>query len=351
MKHTVLAMMGSIVLLASCKEQKSEVRSLPADVIPVRVVSPETAANGGTTEVTGSFTTDDEVYLSFKNGGIINRVYVKDGDAIRKGQVLATLDMTEINAMVAQYKLGAEKARRDYDRVHNLYVDSVATLEQLQNAKTAMDLATQQLDAATFNQRYSQIVADKAGYVLKKMVSEGQLVAAGTLVFLVNGAGSAGWLLRVAVSDAQWASIHVHDEADITAGTASTDVLKGTVVRKSEGVDPASGLLTADIQLSTQKGSGIAAGMFGKAVIHTSRSSGADTNAWYIPYEALLDGDGRTGYVFVTGDGQTAHKVKVTIAALEKDRIAIHDGLEGAGQVIVTGSAYLSENSKIRIEK
>ncbi|MFX4370069.1 hypothetical protein ABTA37_20270, partial [Acinetobacter baumannii] len=73
--------------------------------------------------------------------------------------LIATLNLTEINAQVQQAEIAYEKALRDYKRVTNLYKDSVANLEQMQNAKTALDVAQQQVTAANFNKNYSEIKA------------------------------------------------------------------------------------------------------------------------------------------------------------------------------------------------
>ncbi|MBK8884570.1 MAG: biotin/lipoyl-binding protein [Bacteroidales bacterium] len=110
----------------------------------------------GSVQSSGQFTTDDETMLSFKTGGIVDRIYVKEGDKIRKGQLLATLDLTEISSQVNQSQIAYEKAARDYNRIENLQKDSVASLEQLQNSKTGLELAKQQLAAAKFNLQYSK---------------------------------------------------------------------------------------------------------------------------------------------------------------------------------------------------
>ena len=73
--------------------------------------------------------------------------------------MLATLNLTEVNAAAEQASLAYQKAERDYERASNLYQDSVATLEQMQNAKTALDVARQQYNSAGFNrtiQKYGQ---------------------------------------------------------------------------------------------------------------------------------------------------------------------------------------------------
>lgn len=348
--NTLLLVIPLSAGISACSEKKAETNNTPkTEVIPVKVMPLQKGNSLKTISVSGQFTTDDEVYLSFKTGGVINKLYVKEGDAVKQGQLLATLNLTEINAQVQQATLGHEKAVRDYNRVMNLYKDSVATLEQLQNAKTAMELAQQQLSAARFNLNYSEIRAPRAGYVLRKMANEGQVVASGTPVFQTNGAQAAQWLLRVGLSDAEWAAVHAGDKAMIEIESLPGQTFEGVISRKSEGVDPASGSFVADIKLSS-KPSAIASGMFGKATVTPAQANAAATaSTWNIPYDALLDGDGSTGYVFVTSDNKTAVKTRVMIAGMEKDHILVSDGLQDAQNLIISGSAYLTDKSPIRI--
>lgn len=319
------------------------------DIIPVKVMELQKQQNNVTMAVSGQFTTDDEVMLSFKTGGIISSLLVKEGDAVKRGQLLATLNPTEVNAQLAQAKLTAEKSKRDYQRTKSLYADSVATLEQLQNSKTAMQQAQQQLNTASFNRQYSEIRAAKDGYILKKMANPGQQIAAGTAILQTNGAASGKWMLRVGMSDREWSALKLNDLAVISTATLSGQQLAGRVSRKAEGVDPATGTFTVDIRLTGKKPDGIAAGMFGKAII-TPAQQGKVTEAWQIPYEALLDGDGSTGYVFVTNDGKTAQKVAVTIAGIEKNIVTISSGLAQSKSIIISGSAYLTDNSLINVQ-
>ena len=332
---------------ASCSARTEPIKKIHSDIIPVKTILLKQYSASTTINVSGQFTTDDEVMLSFKTTGIINKIYVKEGDAIQKGQLLATLNLTEIDASLEQARLAFEKATRDHQRIVNLFNDSVATLEQVQNAKTSMDLAAQQLNSVEFNRRFSEIRAESNGYVLRKLASEGQQVSSGTTVFQTNGAGSGKWILRSGVTDKQWAAIHIGDPAEIGTASSGGQGLQGKVTRKSEAADPANGLFSIDITITEKHPGKIAAGMFGNGIIHESDHL---TNGWSIPYEALLDGDGSTGYVFVTSDNKTATRVRVVVAGMEKDHVIISQGLENAGSLIISGSAYLTDQSLITIQ-
>ncbi|WP_254070865.1 efflux RND transporter periplasmic adaptor subunit [Pedobacter sp. L105] len=338
-----------ISMLAACTSHPAAVSQIDAAVIPVKIMELKKENSNSTMAVSGQFTTDDEVMLSFKTGGIISSLAVKEGDAVKKGQLLATLNPTEINAQVQQAQLSLEKAKRDYQRTQNLYKDSVATLEQLQNGKTSLQQAQQLLSMVSFNRQYSEIRAPKDGYILKKLANPGQQIAAGTAVLQTNGAASGKWMLRVGISDREWSMLQLNDHAVIQTTALPGQLLDGVVSRKAEGIDAVTGTFTADITLTGKKPQAIAAGMFGKATITPTHNSHTEGN-WQIPYEALLDGDGTIGYVFVTDDNKRAHKVKVTVAGIDKNTVTITDGLGQSRALIISGSAYLTDNSAITIQ-
>jgi RND family efflux transporter MFP subunit len=344
---TIFALIAAALVLQSCGKSKPEAKMVSAtDTIPVKIVSLERSSADAGINASGQFTTDDETYLSFLTGGIVKQLLVKEGDRIRKGQLLATLDLTAINAMVNQAKLGLEKANRDLVRVTNLQKDGFATLEQLQNAQTAVDIAQQQLESARFNLKYSEIRAVADGFVMKRFVNAGQLVSTGSPIFQTNGAGDGKWYLKVGVSDKEWNAISEGDEATVECETFGKPV-RAVVTRKAESSDPYTGTFAIDLTLKESTTATIASGMFGKATIRPVKK----TNTWTIPYAALLDGDASEGFVFVTDDRKTVQKVPVRVASVQHNSVVISEGLENHKHLIVSGSAYLNETSAISIKQ
>lgn len=341
---TIAAAFWASVALAACNQAETPTTEVE-DRIPVRTLSLLSDTMSQTFSVSGQFTTDDETLLSFKTGGIIQKLYVEEGDPVRKGQLLATLNLTEVNAAVAQARLGLQKAERDYERANRLYLDSVATLEQMQNAKTALELARQQYASAGFNQQYSEIRATQSGYVLKKYVNEGQITGPGNPVFLINGASDAKWRLKLGLSDRQWAAMQLGDPALVSTELAPGKEFAAKVVKKSEGLDPQTGTFQLLLELENIPRGLLASGLFGKAKLYPRGSQ----TGWAIPFDALLDGDAQEAYVFITNDGKTAVRQKVEVGRVDKDAVWIESGLENARELIVSGSAYLSHGSPIKI--
>ncbi|WP_341904710.1 efflux RND transporter periplasmic adaptor subunit [Fluviicola taffensis] len=344
MKKLVIPALFLSFLVASCGSKEKITNEIPkVEVIPVKLESLQAMNSTEEIHVSGQFTTDDETYLSFLSGGIIQKLYVKEGDKVRKGQLLATLDLTLVRATVSQAKLGLEKSKRDLDRAKNLQKEGFATLEQLQNAQTAVDVAEEQVQSALFNLKYAEIRAVSNGFILRKMANQGQLVGSGTPVFQTNGAGSSSFKLKVGVSDRQWSQIHIGDAAEIQADVFKNRNLKAKVSRKSESIDPFSGTFTVELEIQGKLPEGLASGVFGKATISLSETS----ENWKIPYEALLDGNANDGFVFVSNDRKTVKKVPVKIENLNQDVVEIGEGLEGYKYVIVSGGPYLNEQSVI----
>lgn len=350
MKTSILnATIGlSFLWILGCNSKGDTLKAeIPKGKIPVRTEAIVQQAADLVIQATGKFTTDEETMLSFKTGGIVSHIYVREGDKIRKGQLLATLDLTEINVGVNQAQLGYEKAMRDYERVQRLLADSVATLEQAQNAKTALDIAAQSLEAAKFNLSFSQIRAVGNGYVLKKFANPGQQVSAGSPVLQTNGIAQNNWKLKANLSDKDWAMTREGDAVEIFTGVENTKSYSGRISRKSQIADPVTGTYAVEIEFAESAPSYLASGMFGTTKIQSK----ANASTWYIPFEALLDANGGEGFVFVTKDGETATKVPVRVGKILPDKVQIIDGLEGYSDLIVTGSAYLTNQSPIQITK
>lgn len=346
-RKIIVGFLGMILLMAvsACKNRYEQDSIPKTEIIRVHLQPLEKQLSSTQIKTSGYFTTDDETPLSFKNGGIVNYIGVKEGDRVRAGQLLATVEGTEVEAGAAQADENLKKAQRDYDRASHLYTDSVATLEQLQNAKTALEVAKQQRRSAEFNRKQSEIRAKSSGTVLKRYVSKGQLVGPGTPVLLLNNS-NADWVFKTSLSDVQWASVTIGDSSIITTDYAKQSPIKAKVERKTDGIDPQSGGFSVELSLGGGNDSKLASGLFGTATLFSSKN----ISNWEIPYEALLDSNDGAGYVFVTNDKKTVQKIKVHIDRISHGKVVINKGLEEVKYIVVSGSAYLKEGSKISAE-
>lgn len=338
---------STMVLLAACGKKHTEKSALPeTDEIPVKVASVASLQTPDQITATGLVTTENEGKYAFKIGGVISKILVHEGQFFKKGQLLAVLNNTEINSSLDQAKLSVEKANRDYTRAMNLYKDSVATLEQVQNAKTALDVARKAQDAVAFNNQYSVIYAASDGFVTEKIGNEGEVVAAGAPVLAINESkGNSGYELKVGVADREWAVIRIDQKASVVLDGFPDKEIPAYVFRKSQASDNAGG--SFQVELKLQLGTLTpATGMFGKAEIFT----GATSHSTVIPYDALIEADGNKAFIFGV-DNNKVKRIPIVISGFDNKQVYVKSGLEHVSQIVVSNSAFLNEQSAMKIIK
>lgn len=345
-KIQLLSLSATILILFSCKEKEKAHNPLgETDVIPVKISSVSASGLPKIINATGLVSTENEANYSFKTGGVINRIFVNEGEFFRKGQLLATLNATEISAGLMQSNLSVEKAQRDYQRAVNLYKDSVYTLEQLQNTKTALDIAHKSKDAVAFNAHYSKIYAASDGFVAKKIASEGEIVGPGMPVLAINETKhNNNYLLKIGVTDREWAMINPGQMATVTLDGYPDKKIDAFVFRKSQSADQTLGSFQIELKLKLQDIKP-AVGMFGRAEI----SMNQDEHVMVVPYAALVEADGDKAFVFTPDGNNKVKKIPVTISKFDNQQVYLKEGLDGIDRIVISNSAYLNEKSTIKI--
>jgi membrane fusion protein, multidrug efflux system len=334
------------LLCSACSNAADNASPQPApdEYIPVRTAVVATQSTALPISASGMLTSSGEQRLSFKIGGIIAKIYVDEGDAVRPGQLLAIMDKTEIDAQVNQAKEGLAKSERDLARVEGLYRDSSATLELLQNATTARDVARETLRIASFNQRFAEIRATRSGKVIKKLVNEGEITGPGMPAFVIFETGANDWVVRINVSDRDWARLSLGMRAQVRMDAYEGTVFNGKVNDLAAAADPGSGLYTVEIQVPPQ-GKRFAPGLFATVDITPSKSRAYTI----VPIEAIVEGDGKSAFVFaLQPDSVSVKKIPVQVAFIEGNKVLLASGLDGVQEVVTAGAPYLSEKKKVR---
>ncbi|MGH7607880.1 MAG: efflux RND transporter periplasmic adaptor subunit [Gemmatimonadales bacterium] len=290
---------------------------------------------------TGMLGPKEEIGLSFKIGGIVDRVLVDAGARVAAGDTLAALDLREIDAAVARARSARDKAERDWARAKRLYADSVVTLVQLQDAGTGATIARADLEAARFNRRYAVIVAPAAGVILQRHIEPGELVSPGT-TGLVLGSAARGAVLRFGLADRDVVRVQRGDPALVRFDALPDREFTGTVSQIAAAADPLTGTYRVEVRLPGA--TGLASGLVGQAEIRPR----AGSPVMLVPVEALLEADGDRGTLLVLSDGH-ARRRHVTIAFLAGDRVAVAGGLEGVTHVITAGAAYVEDGAAVTV--
>jgi RND family efflux transporter MFP subunit len=290
----------------------------------------------------GILSSKKEMKLSFKTGGIIEKIFVDEGQYVRKGQVLATLNLSEIEAQVDLAELGVEKAERDLKRAENLYRDSVATLEQYQNAQTALNYSKSQLQVAQFNRDYSMIKAPADGKILKRLAEGNEMIAPGHPLFLF-GATESDWVLRIALADVSLIRIEAGDYAAIEFDAFPGKEFTAEVTEIATSSDPYTG--TYEVELSIiHPESDFVTGLIGTARIIPKHRD----NYLGLPVRAVHEAEAEKAYIFIARD-TTYFKQAIRIAAITDSLIYFTAELDPASEIIVDGAEYLKTNKGIHI--
>lgn len=344
----VFLVSGSIIFFA-CKKHEEEKAILqadrPANVFYVRTTPISVDGLQDIIHLTGIIQSETESKPSFKTGGVIARTYVEEGDKVRKGQLLAKLNLTEIEAQSNQAGFALEKAQRDHQRMKNLYADSIATLEQLQNAATAVDMAKKTQQIAQFNVSTSEVRSPINGKIVKQFLHDGEVTGPGTPVYYIMGVQQSDWKLMAGLTDKDFGRVRKGDKAKITLDAYPGLNIEGKVERLSDVANPASGTFDAEISIPA-KDNRIAAGMMANVEIMPSTTGDFPI----IPVEALVSSNGKTGIVFIPKEG-IAEKRVIHIQQFHGETIAVKSGLEGATEVITAGSGFLEDGDKISVEE
>jgi membrane fusion protein, multidrug efflux system len=294
---------------------------------------------------TGVVASSEELKLSFKTGGIVADINVHEGQKVKKGTTLATLNLSEINAQVNLARNGFEKSTRDFNRVKNLYRDSVATLEQYQNTATALDVARSNLDVALFNQSHSTITAPDDGVVLKQFVRTNELVASGYPVFLFGTSGK-NWKVKTALSDRDIVKINIGDSASVALDAWPGVHFSAIVDQVGEISNPMTG--TYDIELAMKRNSyRLATGFIADVTLFPKSIE----KYIMIPVGSIVDAEGLTGYVYTVNDSMIVRRIKIEIVTIIGANAAIKGDPEGFRRIVSEGAAYLRDGEMVKVEK
>ena len=238
----------------------------------------------------------------------------------------------------SQALIAVEKAERDYDRTKALYADSVATLEQLQNAESQLQNAQQNLRAAQFNQNESRIVAPANGTIQKILVKENEITGAGNPI-IIFGAANTGKVLITNLSDVEVVKIKSSDKATLQFDAWHEQTFSGQVLEIAGMATPSTGTYEVKIQVDDRQNK-LLPGFIGSATITSSNVK----PLLEIPIESLVHGSEKTGKVYKVVNGQ-AIKQEVQIAKILNHKLLISSGLSNEDQVITEGLGRIKGDS------
>jgi len=340
-RQLVIAAACSIALLTACSKQPEQVAP---QATPVRVQAATTGPASPAISTNGIVAIKGEMRLSFKVTGVIKAMRVREGQQVVKGERLAEIELTEVNAQVEQAHQLAEKARRDVDRGERLYNDQVISLEQLQDLRTQASVAQAQLKGAEFNRGYAVITAPGDGVILRKLAEERELIPAGQPVINM-GTKDRGYVVRAALSDREVVLLELGDPAEIRMDAYPNRMISGTLAEIAGASDPRNGMFPIEVRFDSVPVE-LASGLVAKLNLHSTASRARQLT--YVPIAAVVEGNGEHASVFVVS-GDRAKRRDVRVAFIAPEAVAIAEGIQPGERVVTDGALYLQDDEKIEI--
>lgn len=334
-----------------------------------------------TVTATGELQPVYKVDVGTQVSGILERIYVDFNSVVKKGQLLAELDRSNLNeqlktaqASVSNAQSNLTLAQQQYDRIKVLYDNKAATLEAYESAVNSLNLAKNQLKTAQSelsraqtNLSYATIYSPIDGVVMNKAVEEGQTVAASfntpTLFTIANDLTK--MQVEAKVDEADIGEVKAGQPVIFTVDAFPDDVFTGTVkeVRINPTVtanvvtytviidapNPESKLfpgMTASVTITTKKESGVCIPMTALFASIEPESmkllekKGFTFKSLYKNQEELTQGlkDVTKKTVWVKRGDNAYEQIRVTVGLNNGVNTLITEGLREGEEVVVNVS-------------
>jgi RND family efflux transporter MFP subunit len=329
-------------MLVSCGSKEEKPQEAPAE--DILTVATQKVGEISTVEpitASGVLSSKSEIKLGFKTGGLIERIYVSEGQFVKSGQLLAEIDTEEIDAQVSQGNVGLAKAKRDLERVKRLVADSAATIQNLEAATSAYEAAKQGMRVGNFNQKLSKIYAPSSGKILRQIAEQGELITPFSPAFIL-GTGGAATQLNIGVTDRDIVRIRKGNRAKVYFDAYPNEIFAATVSQIAQTVNPATG--TFEIELTVNaKGKTFISGFVAKAEITPDFTQ----TSLAVPIGSLVEADGNRAFVFVYQDGKV-EKRAVELLHVIGDKVAVKLGVDEGEEVVVKGANFLKDGQLVR---
>lgn len=338
---------GWALLIQACKPDYQErLAAVNTDrITQVKVTIVKSVEEPIPISASGILASKSQALLSFKIGGVIDKIFVEEGQTFKKGQVLARLELTEINSRVLQAEENVKKLTRDRDRVSRLYQDTVATLEQLQDITTALEVAQAELDIADYNRQYATIIAKESGKVLRRMAERGELTTAGNPLFQValNGKNKSH-ILKIGVADRDVVKVQLGDSASVSFDAFPGKTFFANVSEVAEAADPFTGTFELELTLQSEDAL-LKDGFVAKLEVFPSKQA----PYYKIPMSALVEGDAEEAIIYIP-DQNSVRPLWVHPDYITDEYFTISIGeMRGMGKVVTQGAAYAKPGEAVEI--
>jgi membrane fusion protein (multidrug efflux system) len=311
---------------------------------PVRVATAETQPFVDRIEALGTLLANDSVDLTARVTEVVTSVDFTDGQRVKQGTVLVTMQRDEARALLDEATFTTEEARRQYERTAQLSGQGAASTAQLDEARRVYETARARQLAIQSRNEDLTITAPFDGVVGLRNISVGTLLQPGDLITTIDDDN----IMRLDFSVPSTFLPALVPGTPIRARSRAFGdrAFDGEIRSVSSRIDPVTRTVVVRAELPNPELL-LKPGLLMSVELEANRR-----DALVIPEESLLPA-GRRNFVMVVEegpDGPVARRTEVTIGARRVGEVEILEGLE-AGQTVVThGGQRAAEGAPLLIQ-
>ncbi|GAA4002169.1 efflux RND transporter periplasmic adaptor subunit [Hymenobacter fastidiosus] len=296
-------------------------------------------------EVQGRVDFDQNATVAARSAGTITSIRVQRGDRVRKGQVLATIDGSILDAGIAELRTRMDLARVIYEKQDRLWKQEIGTEIQYLQAKNNYQALQRNLTTLNRQRELYSVVSPFSGTVDEVLPKQGEVTAPGAPIVRLTG-GSGGKILAD-ISEAYASRIKAGDRALVSLPDLGQEEIPATVRTVSRTINQTSRTFIAEVRLSGSKSVQLSPNM-----VATVRIQNYDRpNATVLPVD-LVQKDEQNSYVLVVeqkGGQKVAAKRIIQTGNTYNGRVEITQGLKTNDQVISAGYQNLNEGQVVSL--
>lgn len=347
---TFLAPLALSALLSACgKAPEAQPQPAPKSW-DLAVVKVATAGLPIDYTTVGSVVSDQRIEVTSRMSGYIHELLVREGDRVRRGQIIARLDGADVEGSIRQSRAGVgaassalADAQIDFERFQRMYERASVSENEWRKVRLKRDAARESLnqaqaaqDTANAQRAYVDIRSPDDGVVVARLKQAGDLAAPGAPMLTLE-VGRA-LLFETSVSEAHVAAIAVGSRARVKID-ALTQVFEGTVSRVVPSGDPVTRSYLVKVALPET--AGLMPGMFGRASFAVG-----DSPSLLVPAQALVERGGLRG-VFLVDEAGLARFRWLRTGREWPDRIEVTAGLAAGERIVAAVDPGLREGDRI----
>ena len=335
---SALAFFAVVIVATGCKERSQTTSEMLVDIVEV-----EGHTNVRHTEYPGQTEAKDNTDLSFKVAGIIKKVYVKEGDHVTQGQVLARLDSRDYETQLAATESEFRQVKAECDRVMAMHAEKAVSDNNYDKARSGLERITAKLKNHRDQLEDCVIHAPYAGYVSRVYRSDNE--SAGPGIPVVGLFTSVGIEVVINVPETEYARRNQKATYQATFSALPGRVFPLRLASVSQQAN-ANQLFQMRLSLSSDVHE-VTPGM--SAMVNIDHETTPGDSKTQIPVGALCNEE-EQAYVFVYDSVKnTVHKTPVEVETLLADGHAvIRQGIAAGQQVVASGVRSLSEGQQVK---